>query len=152
MIIYSVYMQNVNLRYFSITSFVKGSTNIWTGIDSSFQWLYVAFLLVLLKYLKKCKIFLKSFYHLRIFPPPETWCSSSFYYYDHFIYRRQQFSQSSLSTMLPLANNILWYFNWNRIVDFLFSIVRKYNVIDIYGRSSPHQTICNQQKQKNAVS
>ena len=37
MIIYSVYMQNVNLRYFSITSFVKGSTNIWTGIDSSFQ-------------------------------------------------------------------------------------------------------------------
>ena len=33
MIIYSVYMQNVNLRYFSITSLVKEINNIWTGID-----------------------------------------------------------------------------------------------------------------------
>ena len=33
MIIYSVYMQNVNLSYFSITSLAKEITNIWNGTD-----------------------------------------------------------------------------------------------------------------------
>ena len=60
MIIYSVYMQNVDLRYSSITSLVKEITNIWTGIDIR------CIPVCTTKITSKMKIFLISFDRLRI--------------------------------------------------------------------------------------